>query len=194
MRRNVLSAWEMLTLLLASCLLPRGPSRYTVHVNCPPVCTFTIALHKGHQLFCQSDKVERRAWSPLIPHPQLEGGRIRNVPPPSRCTTCVLVFLFCLCCRTNFGAVLLRRRMGLGKHIVVQRTSDSTFFGLLSDLMQTFNSVHINPCAITAWMMSTCNGGSEFFDCFRVRAFCSHHFHRLHIRFAASRILVFWPG
>ena len=42
----------------------------------------------------------------------------------------------------------------------------STFFGLLYDLMyciQTFNSLGQSPCTVTAYMMATCNGGSEFF-------------------------------
>ena len=60
----------------------------------------------------------------------------------------------------------------MGKHIVFRRYILWPFICYV----QTYNSVGINPCAITAWMMSTCNGGGEFFDCLRVCAFWSHHF------------------
>lgn len=70
----------------------------------------------------------------------------------------------------------------------------------LSELMitfvQTFNSLGQNPCTVLAYMMSTCNGGREFFsffNCLRVGFLCPHFSRRVHRFSVAAGMGVLWP-
>ena len=118
----------------------------------------------------------------------------RNVAAPDRSYKAnrILHILFSLCCCANFRAELHRDVVRMGMHVVFP-----TILWPLSDLVmhyvQTFNSVGQNPCTVTAYMMGSCNGGREFFNCLHVLALRSYLICRIRAISTATGIQVLWP-
>jgi hypothetical protein len=60
-------------------------------------------------------------------------------------------------------------------------------------IVQTFNFVGQSPCAVIAYMMGSCNGGSEFFNCLHVLELRSYLICRILTVSTATWIHILWP-